>query len=192
MITSLRRRLILSVAPLAIALVVLGAIGLVVLFEMGGRIDAIMKENYVSVRAMNQLDESLERMDSSFQFALAGREADARKQFDVNWTAFEAQFRVEEKNITILPAEQELVDRLRILKDDYRIQGTRFFNRPSGSPERVSDYFGRPGEPGLHARFDEIKKLSAEILRINQENMEQARDQARATARRALFGLGRP
>jgi two-component system, NtrC family, sensor histidine kinase KinB len=190
MTSSLRRRLILSVAPLAIALVVLGVVGLVVLFNMGGRIDAILKENYVSVRAMNRLDESLERMDSSFQFALAGREDDARKQFNANWITFEEQFDVEEKNITILPLEQELVDRLRELKNDYRTNGTRFYARPVGSPERHADYFGRPGDPGLLGRFQEIKKVSAEILRINQENMEQARDEARATARRALIGLG--
>src|SRR5262245_49294002 len=106
---SLRRRLIVSLAPLGILLLVLGVIGLGVLFHMGGRINAILKENYVSVQAMFVMSEHLERMDSSFQFALAGREADARAQFEANRVGFEQQFRVEESNVTILPIEQELV-----------------------------------------------------------------------------------
>ncbi|HJZ89329.1 MAG TPA: ATP-binding protein [Gemmataceae bacterium] len=187
---SLRRRLIVSLAPLGILLLVLGVIGLAVLFYMGGRINAILKENYVSVQAMFLMNEHLERMDSSFQFALAGREADARAQFEANWAGFGQQFRVEENNITILPIEQELVDRLRVLKDDYRARGERFYARPAGSPERTTDYFGTPNDPGLLGRFLEIKTVSGEILRINQENMFQARDEARATARTALLGLG--
>ncbi len=134
---SLRRRLTVSLAPLGILLIVLGAIGLAVLFRMGGGIDAILRENYVSVQAMFRMNESLERMDSSFQFALAGREADARPQFEANWVTFEKQFHVEENNITIVPIEQVLVDRLRELKTDYRARGERFFVQPAGSPKRT-------------------------------------------------------
>src|SRR5262245_23144927 len=155
---SLRRRLIVSLAPLGILLLVLGVIGLAVLFQMGGRINEILKENYVSVQAMFLLNEHLERMDSSFQFALAGREADARAQFDANRVGFDQQFRVEENNITILPVEKELVDRLRVLKEDYRARGERFYARPAGSPERTTDYFGGPNDPGLLGRFLEIQK----------------------------------
>lgn len=186
---TLRRRLLVSLAPVGILLAILGAVGLAVLWHLGGRIDAIIKENYVSVQAMYQLNEHLERIDSSFQFALAGREADAKAQFDANWTGLDDDFHVEEQNITILPIEQELVDRLRALKADYRSRGDLFYARPPGSPERAADYFGSPGDPGLLGRFQEIKTESGEILRINQENMLQTRDQARANARTALVGL---
>src|SRR4029079_5596341 len=98
--------------------------------------------------------------DSSFQFALAGREEDARAQYDANWDGFDEQFRIEERNVTILPVEQELVERLRALKADYRARGDRFNARPPGSPERAADYFGGPGHPGLLGRFKEIKTVS--------------------------------
>ncbi|HEX3149300.1 MAG TPA: ATP-binding protein [Gemmataceae bacterium] len=187
MIWSLRRRLIASLAPVGILLAALGAVGLAVLWHTGGRIDAIIKENYVSVRAMDEMNERLERIDSSFQFALSGREGDAKAQFAANWVGFESQFHIEEENITIFPAEQELVEGLRSLKTDYRARGERFYARPSGSPDRRTDYFGKPG---LLSQFSEIKTVIAEILRINQENMFQARDEAKATARIALIGLG--
>ena len=187
---SLRRRLIVSLAPVGLLLAVLGAVGLGVLWDMGGRIDAILRENYVSVQAMTRLNEHLGGIDASFQAALAGREADARARFDAHWAGFGEQFRIEESNVTILPVEQELVDRLRALRADYRARADRFYARPPGSPERVAEYAGSPGDPGLAGRSRDIRAVSDEILRINQESMFQARDGARATARAALLGLG--
>jgi signal transduction histidine kinase len=186
---TLRTRIQLALAPLALLVAGLGVAGFLLLERMGGRIDAIMRENYASVEAMFRLNEATERIDSSFQFALAGREADAEKLFAANWVAFDDQFRVEENNITIHPAEDELVARLRELRADYRDRGRTFFTLPPGSPDRAAAYFGRPGDPGLFGVFDRIKTVSGEIRRINRENMEQARDDARATARSALVAL---
>src|SRR5262245_23770438 len=173
---TLRTRILLSLAPLGLLLIGLGVAGFLLLNRMGGRIDAIMRENYVSVQAMYRLNEATERIDSSFQFALAGRESDAARQFDDNWKAFDDQFGVEAKNVTIHPAEDELVARLRDLRTDYRERGRRFYALAAGSPERAPAYFGRPGDPGLLGRFRETKGVANEILRINQENMEKTRD----------------
>lgn len=185
---SLRTRVLLSFLPLVLLLAALGAVGLAQLDRTGRRIDAIMRENYASVQAMFQLNESLERIDSSFQFALSARDAakerEAREQFDANWRVFEEQFHIEETNITIRPAEEELVARLRPLKDEYRIRGAAFFVLPRGSAQRDAAY------DELLGLFRQIKEVSGEILRINRENMERTRDDARATARRSLVGFG--
>ncbi len=190
---TLRLRILLSLTPLAVLLVGLGVAGFRLLDHMSGRIDAILKENYASVQAMFRLNEALERMDSSFQFALSAhkpeKEKDAKEQFEANWGEFQRQFRNEENNITIHPAEDDLVARLRPLKDDYHKHGVAFFDMPRGSADRTPAYFGRPGELGLLGRFNDIKDVAGEILRINQENMEQARDEARATARSALVAF---
>ena len=163
--------------------------GFVLLDRTGGRIDAILRENYESVQAMFRLNGATERIDSSLQFALAGREGDAVRQFEANWKSFDEQFEVEAKNITIHPTEDELVNLLRNLRADYREQGRRFYALPPGSPERAAAYFGRPGDPGLLSRFQSIKETAGEILRINYENMIQTRDDARATARSALVAF---
>lgn len=186
---TLRTRILLSLAPLAVFLVGLGAAGFVLLDRMGGRIDAILKENYASVQAMFRLNEALERIDSSFQFALADRETVAAKQFEDNWKAFDQQFEVEAKNVTIHPAEDELVARLRDLRADYRERGRRFYALPAGSAERTAAYFGKPGDAGLLGRFDDLKTVANAILRINQENMEQVRDDAREKAHSAVVAF---
>ena len=113
---TLRTRVLLSFTPLILLLGALGAVGLAQLDRTGGRIDAILRENYASVQAMFLLNEGLERMDSSFQFAISSRdptkEKEARDQFEIHWRLFEEQFRIEENNITLRPVEDELVARL--------------------------------------------------------------------------------
>src|SRR5262249_11339979 len=193
---TLRTRILLSLAPLGLLLAGLGVAGLLVLERMGGRINAILKENYESVQAMFRLNEATERIDSSFQFALAGREDDAFRQFEANWKKFDEQFGLEASNITIHPAEDELVARLRELRADYRERGRRVYAPPPGAPGPAAADLGRkpeagqPGDPGLLGRFQDIKTTANAILRINQENMEQARDEARETARSALVAFG--
>lgn len=191
---TLRARILLSFAPIILLLAALGGWGLALLFRTGSQIGAILRENYASVQAMFQLNEALERIDSAFQFALSAsgseKEREARNQYEANWQIFQEQFRIEESNVTIHPAEDELVKRLRELKADYRNRGDAFFSLPHRSEERNAVYYGRPGAPGLLGRFQELKQVTMEIRRINQENMEYARDKARATAHTSLVGFG--
>ena len=74
---SLRARLILTLVPLLLLVLLLGSLAVAVIYNLGGRIDAILRENYDSVIAMERLNEAVERIDSSFQFAIAGEEKNA-------------------------------------------------------------------------------------------------------------------
>lgn len=191
---SLRARILLSLVPLAVLLVALGVAGFLLLDRMGSRIDAILRENYASVQAMFRLNEALERMDSSFQTSLSARdpkrEETARVQFEAHWGAFEEQYHIEENNVTIHPAEDALVAQLRELKADYHARGVAFFDPARTLEERRAAYYGSGGDPGLLGRFESIKAVSNEILRLNRANMERTRDGARDTARSALGAFG--
>ncbi|HEV3447454.1 MAG TPA: ATP-binding protein [Gemmataceae bacterium] len=178
------RILLLLVPPLVILIALAGAAGVTVL-HLGGRIDAILRENYDSVIAMEILNEALERIDSAFQFALADQEDKARQQFQENWPSYDKGLDIERHNIT-LDGEKELVARLDGLTARYRKQGESFF-RQSGQESRRRAYFG-PG--GLLDTFKEIKDVSGTILRINQESMEHESAVAKRTAREALAGFG--
>jgi two-component system, NtrC family, sensor histidine kinase KinB len=182
-----RRRIIVAMAPLFVLLVVLGGTATVLIYRLGGGINRILQENYVSVAAMHDLNEALERTDSSFQFALAGREEQSHQQYQANAELYQAALTVERNNIT-LPGEGELVARLTDLTDRYRKQADDFFKHPG--PSRSSLYFGEGKEPGLYGVFREIKDVSGEILRINQKNMEDANLRARRMARSSLVWYG--
>jgi signal transduction histidine kinase len=219
---NLRFRIFLTLVPLLALLGVLGGAGVVLLSRLGGSIDLILRENYASVIAMERLNEALERIDSSFQFALAGKEEKARQQYESNWPAYRQALVEEEHNIT-LPGEGELVDELRELTDRYRRQGDAFYARPTGAPDRNQRYFGADvptlgastmglaGSPGhlgsfaavsaflaresgsgssragLLRTFEEIKRVSGEILLKNQQNMKDASRDSRKLANASVF-----
>jgi signal transduction histidine kinase len=173
--------------PLFALLVALGGTGTILIYHLGNRIDEILRENYDSVIYMRDLNEALERIDSSFQFALAGREKESYKQYEANWKLYDATLSKEQHNIT-LPGEGELVDKLTTLSNQYRRQGEDFFK--GAGQKRAMFYFGEQNTPGLYGRFREIKAASGEILRINQDNMEEANRQARRMAHSSLIWYG--
>jgi signal transduction histidine kinase/HAMP domain-containing protein len=164
---------------------IVGGYGAMLLYRISGRIDQILRENYASVIYMEDLKEALERMDSSFQFALAGREVEARKQFEDNWRLYSQHLDGERSNIT-LPGEGELVARLTGLSQRYRERGKEFFENPDVE-RRQEGYFGKENQPGLLAIFKEMKDVSNGILRLNQDNMQQADREARKTAESSLL-----
>ncbi len=183
---SLRLRVVLTLLPLLALPILLGGTAVVLLYRLGDSIDAILHENYDSVLYMERLNEALERVDSSFQFALAGREDKARKQYAPNWKAFDDNLSKEQGNIT-LPGEAEETERLTALAQRYRAQGDAFYARPARATQRSEDYFGAGG---LSDTFEEIKDASGKILRMNQDNMEQASRAARRIARDSIAGFG--
>jgi len=190
MTLTFRHRILFTLIPLVILLAALGGTGVVLLSRLGGQIDTILRENYESIGAMERLNEALERIDSSFQFALAGREEKARQQYDQNWMQYRTHLE-RQQLLTAVPGEAELVDRLIGLTDRYQRQGDAFFS-PSKSVGRRGAYFGENGESGLLSTFKEIKVVSDQILSLNQQDMERANRDARHTARQSLiwFGIG--
>jgi signal transduction histidine kinase len=172
----------LTLVPLLALLAIVGVAGVVSLYRLGGSIDLILRENYASVIAMERLNEALERIDSSFQFALAGREKKAREQYEQNWKPYRDNLEIEQNNITV-PGEAELVDELVTLTERYRQKGGDFYSLPPEGPERRDLYFGTADKEGLLSTFEAIKHVSGEILHINQKNMEDASLESRALAR---------
>jgi signal transduction histidine kinase len=185
MAVTLRQRILLTLLPLIVLIFVVGGVASVLLYHLGDRIDSILFENYDSVLYMERLNEALERIDSSFQFALSQREDKARAQYSENWPTYQHWYQKEAGNITE-PGEGELVQQLDALTKKYRQQGDAFYARTAGDAKRGEDYYA---SGGLEDTFKQIKTVSAAILRLNQESMEQASGQARRTARRSLVGF---
>jgi signal transduction histidine kinase len=194
---TLRQRILLTLLPLVILLAVLGGAGVLLLHSLGGSIDAILRENYESVVAMQDLKECLERIDSSFQFLLVARglknekerkllEEKARQAFEQNWQGYEAALRKEQDNITIHPREDELVEQLENLTRGYRKQGAAFYQRANQGGVWHQDYYGKEA---LYDRFNQITKVVDEILQLNQKEMVKASNQASQTASNSMIWL---
>jgi len=193
MTLTLRQRNFLTLAPLLLLLAVLGSAGVALLLRLGNSVTAILRENYTSVIAMERLNEALERIDSSFQIAMSGQGDDelqrqARGQYEQNWRGYLVELNVEQNNITIA-GEAKLVEELTELTEQYRSRGEAFFAGPETGIERKRAYYEKSG---LLEFFTRIKDTSTNILRLNQNNMEQTGREARHIAETSLiwFGIG--
>ena len=176
MFSTLRRKLLIGLTPLLVLIVGLGFGAIVMFSRLGGNIDVILRENYRSVLAAQNMKEALERMDSAALFAIGGRDDRALAQFAEFRPVFEKNLRIEQNNVT-LPGEQEMADRLTNLYGTYIKRSERFYALPSGSGERAEMYFSE-----MLPTFSAIKREADAVLDLNQRNMEAENDRARNAA----------
>ncbi|ABK46086.1 Alginate biosynthesis sensor protein KinB [Magnetococcus marinus MC-1] len=164
-----------------------GLVILAHLTELGEAVDVILRENYRSVIASQEMKEALERMDSGVLFHFAGRGHEGAAILDAGIADFRKALDVEMGNIT-LPGEQETAERLSRAFDAFIETIPTVVDPAREEASRRTDYFAR-----LLPRFQEIKSLANALLEMNQSNMSEANDRARAkaalTARVILWSL---
>ena len=187
MFSTIRTKLLLGLTPLLAIMVALGIWAIIMFARLGGNIDVILRENYQSVLAAQNMKDALERMDSAALFAIGGRDDRARRQYDEFRPIFEKNLKIEQNNVT-LPGEQEMADKLASLFHSYVTLSERFYALGSGSRERSELYFTE-----LLPTFSAIKLQSDAVLDLNQGNMEaenaRARDAASLSIRLMILAL---
>jgi two-component system, NtrC family, sensor histidine kinase KinB len=169
----MKKRIILWLCPILFLFLGVGLYAVWLFNQLGGSIEVILRENYQSVLAGQQMKESSERMDSGLSFALAGEEQRGRELFDANVPTFQRSLSKELNNIT-LPGEQELADKIKLSEERYQVLAKTFWDT-SDSGARRKMYFSE-----LLPLFTQIKNDAQEVIRINQENMVQADHSARS------------
>lgn len=171
----MRRRILLGLLPLVVLLVAVGCYAVALFSRLGGAVDVILRENYRSVLAAQNMKEAVERMDSGISFTLAGEEDRGRKLYSENLPLFREYLRVEQGNITV-PGEAELASKLQGLQQRYADRIDSFLSN-SDLTVRRKMYFEE-----LLPLFTEIKNTAQAILDLNQENMVRADREARRLA----------
>jgi NtrC-family two-component system sensor histidine kinase KinB len=182
----MKRRIFFGLAPLFILLLAMGIYAVTLFAKLGGRIDVILRENFRSVLAGQEMKETAERMDSALFFSLAGEEDRGRKLYAQNLPAFRKSLRTELGNIT-LPGEAELAAKVKQLHEDYTRRAEVFWATPDLTVRRQM-YFAE-----MLPAFTRIKDGAQEVIRINQDNMVQsdlaARRLAAESTRYMIFAI---
>jgi hypothetical protein len=91
----MKKRILLWLCPILALFLGVGLYGIWLFNQLGGSIEVILRENFQSVLAGQQMKESSERMDSGLSFALAGEEQRGRDLFDGNVPIFQESLRKE-------------------------------------------------------------------------------------------------
>jgi two-component system, NtrC family, sensor histidine kinase KinB len=175
----MKRRIFFGIAPILLLVAAIGVYAIVLFRSLGSKIDLLLKENYRSVVAGQQMKESLERMDSAAFFTLVGEDARGRQLYQQNEPVFAQNLRIEEHNVT-LPGEQALADSLHSLFANYSSEIAKFWNLTDLEQKRRV-YFET-----LLPVATRIKDTAQEVIRINEENMLAENQEARTLSSKSI------
>ena len=171
----LRTKLGVAQLPLVAALAITIIAGSVVARALARSSQGILKDNYPSVRAAQQIKDAAEQIDRGAAFIALGRPAPGLSQIDGNLTELDDKLRVQEANITE-SGERDATTRLRTAWTDYRaaIDELRKLPEASGLGDR---YFST-----LVPRYVAVKDAADAILALNQDAMIHKSDRAQRVA----------
>ena len=172
----LRQKLLLGFGGLLVIALLIGIQSIRKTTELGQSIDVILRENYRSVIACQQMKEGIERIDSGVLFELLGYEKEGAQLIADNTQNFEKAMHVEGGNIT-LPGEGDAFGRLEEFYADYTTTLRSVRDKAQPHDARRDVYFTR-----LFPLFRNVKDKADEILQMNQQNMSDANDRARLKA----------
>jgi NtrC-family two-component system sensor histidine kinase KinB len=182
----LRQKLSLGFGGLLLIILIIGIQSIIYLTRLGSSIDVILRENYRSVIACQEMKEALERMDSGILFISLGEKEQGAELIQKNQTVFERALQLELNNIT-LPAEGEKAHKLKDLFEQYEESLHEIQGPETSIGQKRDAYFST-----LFPLFLRIKQTADGILQMNQKNMSDANNRARsnaATAKRQMYIL---
>lgn len=174
---TLRVKLLLAQAPIFSALILLAILQVWSVSAVGGAAQNILRENYRSVLAAQRMAESLERIDSSVLFRLAGQGDKGQLQLAMHRKRFESELQIAEGNITE-PGEREATASLRRHWQAYEqvVQGLFALTSPDAQ-RRL--YFAQ-----IEPAFRSVKAACDDILAMNQDAMVRKSEHTHRVARR--------
>ena len=97
----IRQRIMIGFGSLLAVIVVIGAMTIEQISHLGQTLDIILRENYRSVVACQDMKESLERIDSGVLFTMTGKDDNGNDLIKENSLKFQEALDVELNNITI-------------------------------------------------------------------------------------------
>ncbi len=161
----IRHRLSLGFIGLLLIMMIIGLKSVQQIGELGQGIGVILRENYRSVVACQEMKKALERIDSGVLTTLLGYEQEGDKEIAGGIAIFEKELDFEKNNVT-LPGEGEQVGNLEKLYDRYMESLKAVRNPAISATKRRDTYFTE-----LYPLFKATVTSLDEIIQLNQENM---------------------
>ena len=174
---TVKTKLLLAQAPLAIVLILIGVLSNAVMARLGTESRLILADNYRSVLAAQRMKEALERVDSNALYMLAGHVARASEGIARNRAIFDRELGVQEGNITEA-GERDITARLQVAWTAYQ-KAIDTYRRLDTPAERERSYF-----EAVEPAFRLVKQCADDILTLNQDMMVHKSDRAAGTAKR--------
>jgi two-component system, NtrC family, sensor histidine kinase KinB len=175
---SLRTRLLLAQLPLALSLLLVGAISRRTVSSLDNSSQAILKDNYLSVVAAQHMRDAADAMGRAV-LTHARNERPSNTASDR--ATFERELRFQEGNITEV-GEDDATARTRTAWTRYQATFDRLLAAPAATA--ADDY---PGE--LEKTLVEIERSTTQIVTLNEDAMQRKSERARQHAERVSSAL---
>ena len=181
----LRTKLVIACAGLLLIVAVVGVVSIHTLNESSKAIERILRENYDTVAACDQMKVALEKLDRQAESCSWEDRPDACRQSEPVIQEFDKNLHFQQGNITV-PGERELTDRL--------TEAWKSYSRDLGNFYQLSDLAQRREFYRLQLlpRAQEIRQVAQEIIKLNLNNMVAADGQVKqraAQTRKAMVFL---
>ena len=169
---SIRQKLLLGFGGLLVIVAAMGLLTIRQIDSLGGAIDVILRQNYRSVIACQEMSESLDHIDNGVLFTFTGHYDDGMNNIQQHNQKFLKALQVELGNIT-LPGEHQKAMQMRRLFTEYSRVILLVTDPTVSLSERQNRYFSE-----LLPLVHRMKVLSSEVLEMNQSNMQRANHNA--------------
>jgi two-component system, NtrC family, sensor histidine kinase KinB len=179
---TLRRKLLLSLAPLILGLVVISVVGGILISRLGRSAEGILQDNYRSVLAVQRMMDAIEALDGRAMATVFGRGSEAGMPAAVLRRRFESELRWQEGNITEA-GELAATERLRAASARYLDLHAQL-ERDSATSETQRRYFDEL-LPASHS----VREAAEAVLVLNQDAMVRKSEQARRIAQWSVGAL---
>ena len=169
---SIRQKLLLGFGGLLLIVAAMGFVTIRQIDSLGGAIDVILRQNYRSVLACQEMSESLDHIDSGVLFTFTGHYDQGMANIRQHNEEFLHALQLELGNIT-LPGEHQKAIQIKALFTEYTRVIFRVTDPTVSLSERQNRYFS-----DLLPLVQRMKLLAGEVLEMNQSNMQRANNTA--------------
>ena len=184
MVWTLRKKILIGYGTTLALMIVVFIWAFVNLLGLGRASDAILKENYKSILAAENMIDTIERQDSGVLLLILGYGDEGSKQYSENESLFLQWFGWAKDNITI-EGEDKIINTIETGYSSYLVNFSRLRLVYQTAPERTSAFYHETVLPS----FKSVRDACIRLREVNQETMFKASDRARYIARTSILSM---
>ena len=184
MVWTLRRKIFIGYGITLILMAVVLVWAFINLWDLGRASDAILRENYKSILAAENMVYAIERQDSAILLVVVGYEDEGWKQFRENESEFFQWLARAKDNITV-EGEDRVVKSIENGYSSYIHHVAQLKSISMGGARKTGPFY----HEAILPLFLSVRDTCIRLREINQQNMFRVSDRAHTLAKRAIGSM---
>ncbi len=181
---TLRKKILIGYGIALVLIIVVFVWAFINLISLGQASDAILRENYKSILAAENMIDAIERQDSAILLVILGYGSEGTRQFHENESQFLQWLSRAKDNITI-EGEDKIIITIETGYSSYIVNFYELKLLYQSEPRKAAVFYHETVLPS----FKSVRDGCIRLREINQETMFGASDRARYVARRSLLSM---